>query len=63
MQINADALSSVKGFACTVVNRLIVFRSLQIFDTEAHATVQSDKTKEGLSLFGELRDLRFAGHI
>ena len=28
--------------------------SLQIFDTENHASVHSDKTKEGLSLFGIL---------
>ncbi|KAH8114747.1 muts domain V-domain-containing protein [Phellopilus nigrolimitatus] len=28
--------------------------SLQVFDTESHASVHSDKTKEGLSLFGIL---------
>ncbi len=33
---------------------LICPRSLQIFETESHASVHSDKTKEGLSLFREL---------
>jgi hypothetical protein len=32
-------------------------RSLQIFDDEIHASIHSDKTKEGLSLFGEQRAL------
>jgi hypothetical protein len=26
--------------------------SLQVFENESHASVHSDKTKEGLSLFG-----------
>ena len=26
---------------------------MQVFDTESHASAQSDKTKEGLSLFGD----------
>ena len=29
-----------------------VRRSLQIFDSESHASIHSDQTKEGLSLFG-----------
>ena len=32
--------------------------SLQIFDNENHASVHSDKTKEGLSLFGILNNTR-----
>ena len=32
--------------------------SLQIFDEESHASVHSDKTKEGLSLFGILNNTR-----
>ncbi|KAI0789758.1 DNA mismatch repair protein MutS [Abortiporus biennis] len=32
--------------------------SLQVFDTESHASVNSDKTKEGLSLFGILNSTR-----
>jgi hypothetical protein len=33
------------------------YSSLQIFENESHASVHSDKTKEGLSLFGKLREL------
>lgn len=32
--------------------------SLQIFDNESHASIHSDKTKEGLSLFGILNNTR-----
>ena len=32
--------------------------SLQIFDDEDHASIHSDKTKEGLSLFGILNDTK-----
>lgn len=32
--------------------------SLQIFDTENHASMHSDKTKEGLSLFGILNNTK-----
>ncbi|EJC98525.1 uncharacterized protein FOMMEDRAFT_96519 [Fomitiporia mediterranea MF3/22] len=32
--------------------------SLQVFDTQSHAAVHSDKTKEGLSLFGILNTTR-----
>ncbi|PAV17141.1 dna mismatch repair msh5 [Pyrrhoderma noxium] len=32
--------------------------SLQVFDTESHASVHSEKTKEGLSLFGILNNTR-----
>jgi len=32
------------------------FRSLQVFENESHASVHSDKTKEGLSLFGKSYD-------
>lgn len=34
--------------------------SLQVFDTEGHASVNSDKTKEGLSLFGILNTTKTA---
>lgn len=30
----------------------MIYSSLQIFDVESHASIHSDKTKEGLSLFG-----------
>ena len=29
------------------------YSSLQIFDNESHASIHSDKTKEGLSLYGK----------
>lgn len=32
--------------------------SLQVFDSESHASIHSDKTKEGLSLFGILNNTR-----
>ena len=32
------------------------FSSLQVFENESHASVHSDKTKEGLSLFGKCYD-------
>lgn len=39
---------------CHVTNCLPrCISSLQIFENESHACAQSDKTKEGLSLFGE----------
>lgn len=34
--------------------------SLQIFENEKHASVHSDKTKEGLSLAGELRAVQYS---
>jgi DNA mismatch repair protein MSH5 len=34
--------------------------SLQVFDNENHASIHSDKTKEGLSLFGILNNTRTA---
>lgn len=34
--------------------------SLQVFDTENHASINSDKTKEGLSLFGILNNTKTA---
>jgi DNA mismatch repair protein MSH5 len=38
--------------------------SLQVFENESHASVHSDKTKEGLSLFGaHLHDQSFLAHI
>ena len=53
MQINADALLYVfilrPKYSPKFTNKC---SSLQIFDNESHASVHSDKTKEGLSLFG-----------
>ena len=51
MHINADALLWVRSafFFSTSEVRI---RSLQVFENESHASVHSDKTKEGLSLFG-----------
>jgi DNA mismatch repair protein MSH5 len=53
MQINADALSCVKNQTISrfVSHKISLRSSLQIFDDEKHASVHSDKTKEGHSLF------------
>lgn len=55
MQINADALSFVLSISTSteVRENEYVPRSLQVFENESHASVHSDKTKEGLSLFGQ----------
>jgi DNA mismatch repair protein MSH5 len=53
MQINADALLLVSldwhNYPCIL---LVTSSSLQIFENESHASVHSDRTKEGLSLYG-----------
>jgi len=55
---NKCRCSFVCGYIGTVLFMLInKYSSLQIFETESHASVHSDKTKEGLSLFGKLREL------
>jgi hypothetical protein len=54
MQINADALSYVDRLARQTCI-LTLNSSLQVFENESHASVHSDKTKEGLSLFGTYR--------
>lgn len=42
-----------KSFARSHTRILLTLRSsLQVFENESHASVHSDKTKEGLSLFG-----------
>ncbi|KAG8772051.1 MutS protein msh5 [Ceratobasidium sp. 428] len=53
MQINADALSYVTApiFDREFLPYMPAGSSLQIFDDENHASVHSDKTKEGHSLF------------
>lgn len=51
MHINADALLWVRS-AYFFMNSEVRIRSLQVFENESHASVHSDKTKEGLSLFG-----------
>ncbi|KAG8690356.1 MutS protein msh5, partial [Ceratobasidium sp. 395] len=53
MQINADALSYVTTpmFGRELLPYMPAGSSLQIFDDENHASVHSDKTKEGHSLF------------
>ena len=56
MQINADALLYVLplGFQCgNFVSLNDMYSSLQIFDNESHASIHSDRTKEGLSLYGK----------
>lgn len=53
MQINADALSWVYAFVSSFEFSFEWYRSLRVFDTESHASIHSDKTKEGLSLFGK----------
>jgi DNA mismatch repair protein MSH5 len=61
MYINSDALLYVHTAFSTSSSSLILwqcFRSLQIFDTESHASIQSNQTKEGLSLFGILNNTR-----
>jgi hypothetical protein len=51
MQINADALAC--GFDYYIAqSKLTLSSSLQIFENESHASVHTDKTKEGLSLYG-----------
>lgn len=58
MQINADALLFV-GLTLYFADVLTLdtsFSSLQVFENESHASVHSDKTKEGLSLFGKCYD-------
>jgi len=54
MQINADALLWVRSafFFFLLTSEVRIIRSLQVFENESHASVHSDKTKEGLSLFG-----------
>lgn len=55
MQINADALLYAKPLLINFFSHLtpLLLSSLQIFENESHASVHSDKTKEGLSLFGQ----------
>lgn len=55
MQINADALLYVVIITTIPepdLKQTNICSSLQIFDNESHASVHSDRTKEGLSLFG-----------
>ncbi|KAG6837182.1 hypothetical protein H0H93_013409 [Arthromyces matolae] len=61
LQINSDALSSVN--IVTRSGRCLPpkLSSLQIFEDESHASVHSDKTKEGLSLFDGTRPLEWSG--
>ncbi|KAG5638724.1 hypothetical protein H0H81_010707 [Sphagnurus paluster] len=53
LQINSDALLSVIAFFIVNFADIVSISSLQIFENESHASIYSDKTKEGLSLFGE----------
>jgi hypothetical protein len=55
MHINADALllgSSNLSNDHSISYILFFLSSLQIFENESHASVHSDRTKEGLSLYG-----------
>ena len=58
MQINTDALLFVELTLYYILHIYpdTFFRSLQVFENESHASVHSDKTKEGLSLFGKSYD-------
>lgn len=51
MQINMDALLCVFRQCLFLADPR---SSLQIFEEQNHASMHSDKTKEGLSLFGQL---------
>jgi len=53
MQINTDALMLAPQ-RHPVWALMEFFRSLQVFENESHASMHSDKTKEGLSLFSWL---------
>lgn len=46
---------SVRRDSCRLYLNLIAQRSLQVFENESHASVHSEKFKEGLSLYGERR--------
>jgi len=52
MHINSDALQCVWSL-CSKRQADILFSSLQVFDLEDHASLHSDKSKEGLSIYGE----------
>lgn len=55
LHINKDALAYVFAVAPQAPDDSLTSRrnrSLQIFSNENHASIHSDKTKEGLSLFG-----------
>lgn len=56
MYINSDAL--LYALLHLFSYHLQPFSSLQIFDTESHASIQSAQTKEDLSLFGILNNTR-----
>ncbi|KAH8998418.1 muts domain V-domain-containing protein [Lactarius akahatsu] len=48
----------VRGIANLALYARILSSSLQVFENESHASIHSNKTKEGLSLFGMLNTTR-----
>ncbi len=53
----------IRGIECLTLKEIMhinadALYSLQIFDNEHHASIHSDKTKEGLSLFGILNNTK-----
>ncbi|KAL8291262.1 hypothetical protein RQP46_002240 [Phenoliferia psychrophenolica] len=58
-----DAVIQVRGIELMILEKVLhittdALSSLQIFHAESHASVHSDKTKEGLSLFGIMNTAR-----
>ena len=63
MHVNTDTLWWVSSRVMHISLILCCNSSLQVFESENHATIHSDQTKEGLSLFGLSRLLNIPHSI